>query len=324
MSLILYPGLHKTGTTLMQKRLLPSLGTAYVGRHYGRDRAFRSDLDDAMHEHLQGLALGNLRVDALAALFVRLAREDGLNLLADETLLRPAGAGGLWDAIGKAAVEVGGVGRLSVFLTVRRQEDLVVSRYLHDLNIKVPSIRGEGPGARLMRKVRKGTPPYTLRAALDSGNPPCQWPHCRPGQGGCPCAGNGHVVGITLGLYDYHSTYLRLRVSLSPEDIVMADLLDPDLRPTGLRRLGRLLSQHGVSTSEGDLNSHFLTRVNPERGRKETGFSRADLDPGELEWVRARCRAEFQPGNEKLARLFGEFSAYLPSPWAPPPVTPSP
>ena len=141
MTLFLYPGFHKTGTTLMQTRILPELGLNYLGRYYGADHDFQVEFSDAIKKHLSDLAMGETRVSELGHLLSELIRDDTVHVLATENLLRPASTDRFLEAV-RSAASAAPAGKLAVFLSIRRQMELMVSRYLHDLNTKFPTIKG--------------------------------------------------------------------------------------------------------------------------------------------------------------------------------------
>ena len=310
MTLLLYPGFHKTGTTLMQTRVLPGLGLNYLGRYYGADQEFQLDYRDAIEGHLEGLAQGKARVPALTRLLTELIQDGTVHVLATENLLRPASTGDFLEAV-TAAAATAPAGRIAVLLTVRRQIDLMVSRYLHDLNVKHPTMARHNIVGRAFRRIWRWGPPYSLSSAVDESNPPCMWPFCDPSVDGCPCAENDYLVSITPGFYDFHAVYEVLGKSIPKDYLVLADLVDPRLRRKGLERLCALLSSFGVAATPSQLEVHFESPVNAQRGRGRGGFSREDLDEADLIRVRQFAQEYYRSSNQKLAGEFAEFSAYL-------------
>ncbi len=314
LSLLLYPGYHKTGTTLLQLRVLPGVGLDYLGRYYDRERRFHPKIGGELHGHLSDLARGTVRVGELAEFLLGLIQDDGNHILAAETLLRPASSGTFLEAVGIAAAAAP-PGRLGVLLTLRHQADLLLSRYLHDLNTKVPAIRGAGWVLRALRRFRGGGPPYSLFQAWDEAAPPCHWPACDDPGRECPCARSGHLVSITPSFYDFSVVVGFLGEKLPEGSLAVVDLVDEVLRPEGIRRLCRLLARFGSEVRPADLAPHFLTPVNAGHGWTASGYSREDLDPEEVHRFRQAVVDRYRAGNKGLARAFPEFTRYLDPAW---------
>jgi hypothetical protein len=282
----------------------------YIGRYYDTDHNFQAEFRKDLESHLADLSRGEVRIPALSRLLATLIRDETLHVLATENLLRPASAGSLLEAMTHAS-QTAPPGKLGVLLTIRRQTDLLVSRYLHDLNTKHPAIGGSSLVGRAVQRLRRSGPPYTLFSALDPANPPCQWPYCKRSVGPCPCAKNGHIVSITPDFYDFFSHLEALQGAIPEDRIVVADLVDPELRPPGIARFCQLLSALGGDATPEAVAVHFETPVNAQHGLAVGGFARENLDSGELAKARRMIHEHYLASNQGLAGVFPEFSSYL-------------
>lgn len=124
--LLVHVGYAKTGTTFLQKRLFPHLpNTNYLGRTY-------CDITGAPKENLWDLTTyvnGKSGADPhqVGGWLVANMR-DGLNIISQETLLLPHQT-----EIGAArlAYVTRGI-ETRILITIRRQEAMIWSRYVHD------------------------------------------------------------------------------------------------------------------------------------------------------------------------------------------------
>ena len=323
MPLLLHPGFHKTGTTVLESRVLPALGARYLGRHYGSGEAFDPEFGGRIEDVLAQVARGEDCEAALADLIAELAARPERSALASEALLCPAGFEGVLGAIRRAAKQLADPAALFVLVSVRRQSDLIVSRYLHDLNTKLPALLSERPLARLRHWLRS-RPPYPLEAALDPAAAPCAWPACLPRGAACSCRARGGRVPIRLDLYDFHRAFRELREALPAERVALVDLVDPALRGRGAQRLAGLLSEFGESWSAERIEAAFARPLNSQAQRRRglagsRDFRRESLDPAALAGLRARLDSHYRDSNRALADALPEFAAYL-EPLAPEPL----
>ncbi|MGI9589982.1 MAG: hypothetical protein ACR2P8_01335 [Myxococcota bacterium] len=320
MPLLLYPGYHKTGSTVVETLVLPALDARYLGRHYGKDSDFDPAVGDELEARLVELTRGDACEAELGGLIERLAASPERTVLATEALLCPAGFERVVEAIGLAARRLADPGALQVLLTLRRQSELIVSRYLHDLNTKVPALAGASLRGRLRRWLWPRTqPPYSLDEAIDAANPPCAWPMCLPRGGACACRAHGGRVSIHLPLYDFARLRTGLEAVLPAGCLAVADLVDPVLRTAGAERVAALLARFGESLAAADIEAAFAEPLNTQddRNRFATSrrpFTRADLGEATLAALRARLDAHYRESNASLARALPEFGAYLEPP----------
>jgi hypothetical protein len=183
MNLNLHIGYHKTGTTSFQRRV-SSLETdkfKYLGRLYsGSDNAVVAHLADAV-------ALNNKsQIIARYNEVIRITELDNNEnfLISDENFLRPSaisieGLKILEDIASKDFC-------LKLFISTRRLEDLILSRFLHD--------------CRLLKKSEL-YPDIILTNLLKKALVPsaeCNYPYCKKGVIACTC---GVIKKIPYAFY---------------------------------------------------------------------------------------------------------------------------
>lgn len=190
---LLHIGYPKTGTTTLQKHIFPKLGTC-VGKFH--------DLEHEIRVTAGGLLLGKeLPIEMPAA-----------DIWTYEHILGPS------DFVPQAAMVKRVFPADKLLLTIRRQDNLIWSRYLHDHSLK------------------RSTISYPLEKALTTDMGTCTYPACRKD---CSC---GPIKIIPLPFYDFtaaqsafsqHYDVLMLPMELMAEEpnqyaTLLADFMGAD------------------------------------------------------------------------------------------------
>ena len=127
MTLLFYPGYHKTGTTLVQTKILPHVGLSYFGKNYAGESLYDASISDKAMSILEGLALGRDCKNAFADFLVELAQAEQSYVLAAENFLRPASYDCFKDSLGLASAKFK-QGDIGVLVSIRNLVDLFMSR----------------------------------------------------------------------------------------------------------------------------------------------------------------------------------------------------
>ncbi len=181
--LVLHVGYAKTGTTLLQRRIFPRLRNAnYMGRTYNADGTAGENLTDLVAavngapdinpNNVRGRLIANMR--------------DGVNIISQETLLLPYQTE---NGAERLAHVTRGIDT-RILITIRKQESMIWSRYVHDRT-----------------RTRHIIPKYDLGDAL-AAEGECAWPFCHTlaSQFDCKCKAAKAKL-IPLNFLDYERIY---------------------------------------------------------------------------------------------------------------------
>ena len=219
---LIHIGYPKTGTTTLQKHIFPQLGSC-LGKNNAMEHEIRVTAG--------GLLLGKeLPIEMPAA-----------DIWTYEHILGPS----------DFATQAEKIKRVfpadKLLLTIRRQDDLIWSRYLHDLSLK------------------RATISYPLERALTYDMGTCTYPACRKD---CGC---GPIKIIPLPFYDFtaafnalskHYNVLVLPMELMVEDANQFTALLADFIDVAPPKVGNLPKENPtkISVEKPDLSSvlaHF-------------------------------------------------------------------
>lgn len=258
-------GYAKTATTYLQRDIWPRLqGVKYVGRNYaGDDSLLQQFVDHIVFSKSFDFGW------SLNTLHSLLQGEESVYLISHEVLLRPGRERLLLERL--FSLQTSDV-EIHLLVGVRRQEDIIWSRYRHDRKIQ------------LIRS-------YSVSKALSGGS--CSYPRCRDSLGklfSCRCIYRGYKP-ISLQHYDYAHL-----LSLCDDHFGVGRIhffCYEQIGPSVDLALAPVLNVMGAS-----LPDSF------PRGKVNVGFSGSEHDYFSFGEV-LRLRRFFSDSNEKLESLTG-------------------
>lgn len=178
--LFLHIGHAKCATSFLQRQVFPKLNLDYLGRH-GR----HLDVD----KWVNNLTFKEkINIPRIAAAITVAKQSNCLKLptlISHEVLLRPYKVDRL---VSRLAELQSCVGKINIIISIRRQIDLIFSRYIHDRKLLT----------------------YNIAEALDfNGTTECLYPYCYKNMNTCYCRQH-KIKFINIPFYNYLILYRKL------------------------------------------------------------------------------------------------------------------
>ena len=295
-TLILNIGYHKTATTCWQHDIFPIIDSInYIGRKYNGDPYFPAkpnifnrrrfalniQLNNWLNNYTQQLdvdydsSFQNSFLDKH-----NLTSKSKINVLSSENILRPF-------CVEESIKRFSGLKErynLKILVFIRNQYDIIISRYIHDIQEKYNSEFK-----------------YSIIDSLsDSPGIECKWPFCSHGIQVCSCDSIGKKI-ISPQFYNYLELYNKLKKKFTASQVYFFPM--ESLKNKSKERVKKLLDFIGIDSSDEIIRN--ILGAKPIGGRsKEFKQEFFRTQEKEIEKLKKYCNNYYSPSNSKLSELY--------------------
>lgn len=246
-NLNLHIGYHKTGTTSLQRCLSSRENTFnYLGRRYDN-----SIEDEEINALARAVALNHQAdIERIGSSICEMIKSQGYvnNLISHENLLRPSNSS--FSGLNKIISIFERHFVVKVFVSVRDENELILSRFSHDL------MRLGGP--KRSKLIPFALKKLILKRAL-CNEFDCLYPYCNDVNQACGC---GLVKRIPVSLYDEGLLQKRIKAHLHFVDILHSGssglVFDDSVFPLPKLNVARLAYSRSQKTALLKIIDEFL------------------------------------------------------------------